>query len=241
MTADTTAPANDPAAHELLRGAHQVGYRFPAGFPGFRAALQFTNDQGRTSGTVEVNAPNQITLDLDTDEASRQWVLQEMASIVGHRWPASYEQQDGRYSLSLEPGEHPLGQLIRFNDDRFSSAYRVRNGRLSQINRGMGKMRFTINIMEHAQVEDGRIVPTQFSVVYWDTTDGRRLVRADAYTDRYAPVDGVYLPTLRRVITASDDGLTAQEMVLTGHEILPESAAAQDVPVNREHPRSRAG
>jgi len=240
MTAETKAPANDPAAHELLRGAHQVGYRFPAGFPGFRAALQFTNDQGPTPGTVEVNAPNQITLDLDVDEAAHSWVLQEMASIVGHRWPASYEQQDGRYSLSLEPGEHPLGQLIRFNDDRFASAYRVRDGRLTQINRGMGKMRFTINIMEHAQVDDGRIVPTQFSVVYWDTVEGR-LIRADAYTDRYVPVDGVYLPALRRVIPATDDGLTVQEMVLTGHEILPESAATQDVPVNREHPHSRAG
>ncbi len=240
MTADAKAPANDPAAHELLRGAHQVGYRFPDRFSGFRAALKFTNDQGSTSGTVEVNAPNQITLDLDTGEAARQWVLQEMASIVGHRWPASYEQQDGRYNLTLEPGEHPLGQLIRFNDDRFSSAYRVREGRLSQINRGMGKMRFTIDILEHVQVGDGRIVPTNFTVTYWDTNDGR-LVRADAYTDRYVSVDGVYLPALRRVITATDDGLTVQEMVLTGHEILPEGSTAQEVPANREHPQSRAG
>lgn len=240
MTADTSAPANDSAAHELLRGAHQVGYRFPEGFSGFRAALQFTNDEGSTPGTIEVFAPNQITLDLDADEASRNWVLQEMASIVGHRWATPYEQQDGRYNLTLEPGEHPLGQLVRFNDDRFSSAYRVRDGSLSQINRGMEHMRFTINILEHEQVEDGRVVPTQFTVTYWDTNEGR-LTRADAYTDRYVPVDGVYLPTLRRVITATDDGLTVQEMVLTGHEILPEGSAPQDVPVNREHPHSRAG
>lgn len=240
MTEDTKAPANDPAAHELLRGAHQAGYRFPDGFPGFRAALQFTNDQGSISGTVEVYAPNQITLDLDADEAARNWVLQEMASIVGHRWAASYEQQDGRYNLTLEPGEHPLGQLIRFSGDRFSSAYRVRDGRLSQINRGMGKIRFTINLLEHAQMDDGRTVPTAFAVTYWDTADGR-LLRADAYTDRYVPVDGVSLPALRRVITATDDGLMVQEMVLTGHEILPEGATAQDVPANREHPHSRAG
>ena len=240
MTADTKTPANDSAAHDLLRGAHQAGYRFPEGFPGFRASLRYTNDQGRTSGAVEVFAPNQITLDLDADEAARQWVLQEMASIVGHRWPASYEQQDGRYNLTLEPGEHPLGQLIRFNDDRFSSAYRVRNRSLSQINRSMGKMRFSINILEHEPVADGRIVPSQFMVTYWDTDEGR-LVRADAYTDSYVPVDGVFLPALRRVIMATDDGLTVQEILLTNHGILSEGSAAQDVPANREHSRTRAG
>jgi hypothetical protein len=243
MTADTQTPTNDPAAHELLRGAHAAGYRFPAGFSGFRAALQFTDSEQSAVGTVEVRTPSQITLDLDVDESSRQWVLQEMASIVGHRWPTPYEQQDGRYNLTLVPEDrHPIGRLIQFNDDRFSSSYRVRGEHIAQVNREIGKMRFSISILEHSQASNGKWVASQFTVVYWNTHDGR-LVRADAYSDSYVPVDGVDLPESRRVITASDDGLITHQMTLRDHELLPSregEGEPQDVPANG-HPQTRAG
>jgi hypothetical protein len=241
MTADSQVPTNDPAAHELLRGAHSAGYRFPMEFSGFRAVVQFTDGEQSATGKVEVRTPSQITLDLDVDEGSRQWVLQEMASIVGHRWPIPYEQQDGRYNLTLEPEDrHPLGRLIRFHDDRFSSSYRVRDQHITQVNREIGKMRFSISILEHSQAPGGKWVPTQFTVAYWATADGR-LTRADSYSDRYVSVDGVELPASRRVITASDEGLIVHQMSLTDHELLPKGAEEpQDVPV-RGHPHTRAG
>lgn len=40
-TGTTTLPANDPAAHELLRAAHEATYHYPPDFPGFRAAIGY--------------------------------------------------------------------------------------------------------------------------------------------------------------------------------------------------------
>lgn len=46
------------------------------------------------------------------------------------------------------------------------------------------------------------------------------LSRTDAYRDTYTEVDGVPLPAVRRVVTASDDGLVARQLRLSDLRIL---------------------
>lgn len=230
---------NDPAAHELLRAAHDAGYRFPPDFGGFRATVQFHGDDTTATGTVEVRTSRELALDIDADENIRGWLQQEIASIAGHRWPMPYSEADGKYSLSLEgTGDHPLGQLIRVNDDRYDSSYRVRDGRITQVSRRIGGTRFSILIQDRVTAGDGRILPAQFTVAYWSVEENR-LIRADAYTDSYAEAEGLHLPSLRRVITADDSGLVTRELRLLDHQLLEPGG---DVPAGAlEHRRSRAG
>lgn len=209
---------NDSDAHALLRVAHDSGYRFPEGFGGFEATLN-ANVNGETiRGTVTVRAPRDIQLDTPDGEAT-SWVKRELASMAGHRWHLPYEQADGRNTLTLDPDEtDPLGRHVIVHNDDYDSSYRVANGQISQVNRTMGPMRFSIIIQDRAVVGGG-LLPNHFTVAFWDTASGR-LTRSDIYADRYTDIDGVWLPSSRNVITADGDGLCVRSFALTEQTLL---------------------
>jgi hypothetical protein len=242
LTATETAPvANDLAAHEVMRAAHDAGYRFPAGFAGFAATITYRDDDGTATGQVAVRAPRDLTLDIAAEEPAQAWLKQEIASIAGHRWPTPYDAADGRWSLTLgDDADNPLGQTILVHGDPFHSSYRVRDGRISQVHRQMGGTRFSITILAHTATLDGRFLPSSFTVAYWDVEQGR-LTRSDAYSDRYVEAAGVLLPAGRRVVTFSDAGQAVRELSLTSHALLTSEAVAVAGAHEAERTATRAG
>lgn len=233
LSPPTGDASNDPAAHAALREAHAAGYKFPDGFAGFTATITFIHDGEAVSGRVTVKAPREIEFDIAADEAALGWLRHEVGSMAGHRWPSPYEASDGRWTLTLDDdADHPLGQTVKVHDDPFDSSYRLRDGHISQVNRQMGGTRFTITILEHQTAVDGRVLPSLFTVAYWDTAEGR-LSRADAYSDRYAVVAGTSLPVGRRVVTSSDTGQTTRELILNGHELLDGAASTGPADIER--------
>lgn len=139
--------------------------------------------------------------------------------MAGHRWGTPYEQGDGRWTLTVaNESEHPLGRLITVHDDPFKSSYRVRDGRITQVNRSMGPMSFTISMQSHTPANDGKQLPETFTVTFWDGRNGR-LTRSDIYTDRYESVGGVTLPAERRVLSAKDAGITGREIRLSNWKL----------------------
>ena len=219
--------ANDPGAHDLLRAVHEATYRFPEGFPGFGADVAFQREALTAAGTLRVRSPREVVLAIDLDEADKTWLRREIASMVGHRWPLSYEAADGRHALRLGPDEgHVLGRLVRHADDA-TSFYRVRDGQIVQAVRRMGDRRVAITTQDHLATGDGRVLPTEYAVDYWDAATGR-LTRADTYSDRYIVVANVYLPASRRVVTADDAGMTTRRFTLARHHLLDDRVAAGD-------------
>ncbi len=219
----TGTTPGDPQAHELLRAAHSRAYYFPRDFRGFRANVQYTGDTLDVAGVALVHGPRAIDLNLPAPAEVTAWVRQELLSLIGHRWPVGFDESDGRFTLSLHDDGHPLGCLIRFEDDPFASSYRLDDRRITQINRTMGSMRLTITIQEHAVTSDERLLPVHFTVAYWDLATNR-LTRADTYSDQYAGINGLYLPTLRRVVTATDNGVETRQIRLTDHQLAQRAA-----------------
>lgn len=213
----------DPAAHQVLRRAYEAAYKFPQNFGGFRASLYYARDTESTAGSVEVRSPSDIQFGA-TFEGADGRLGQELTSIIRHRWPMQYEEADGRHQLSLDPSEHPLGRLVRVESDGMDSSYRVQGGHISQINRNVGSLYFSIHIQERTFTDDARALPVHFCVVYWDTTEGR-VAHTDIYRDGYIPVGDVYLPLSRRITTANDSGITTRVILLRDHELLSESSA----------------
>jgi hypothetical protein len=207
-------------AHQLLQAAHNRAYRYPEAFAGFKARIRYSTDEKTRDGQVTIHSPNDMTLEIEGTEDELKLLQHEIASLCGHRWHTPYSTGDGRYTLSLdENAEHPLGQLIIFQDDPFQSSYRIKDGSVVQINRQMGPTRFTIHILEHVSVEGDRRLPRQFTVAFWDTGQ-KRLIRNFVYTDHYVPVGGYYLPTSRRVIIYNDEGVSVHVMTFSAHELL---------------------
>lgn len=213
----TEAPS---AADALVRAAHDAGYRFPPGFPGFRATLTFARAGVRGSGTVVFAAGARPQIDIDLPEEDERWLEHELGSLAGHRFHRAYEDADGPLDKDLRENDgHPLGPLVAL-DDPLDSTYRIADGRISEISRTHGGVRFTILIQERLDTGDGRSLSSAFTVFHWELGT-RRLLRTDAYSDRHVEWRGVIVPARRRVATATDAGLVVRELVLGEHGLLP--------------------
>lgn len=219
VSTNRTEPSSDPAAHRMLRRAYEAGYRFPRGFRGFKASVYYACDQERSAGTLEVYDPKDIRLEDRLKGAGDGRLVQELTSLVSHRWPIPYEESDGRYRLTLDASEHPLGRLVRVENDGMGSTYRLQGGHISQITREVGGMRFSVHIQARTYTGDGKALPAHFCVSYWDLRE-ERLVRTEIYRDGYICVGGTHLPLSRRITTTEDSGITTRQILIRDHELL---------------------
>jgi hypothetical protein len=210
---------------ELLGEAHASAYRLPADFAGFAATVSMAGAGWRAPGSLRATGPDQVELVIDAPEAERAWAAKELTSMVAHRWHQPYDAGDRRHPKASDAEvDHPLGRLVRLVGDPYSSSYRVLDGHVSVVERQMGPMRFCIVVHERALAPDRRSVPTTFTVTYWNAATGV-LTRTDAYRDAYTEAEGVLLPTSRRVVTASDEGLVARQLRLSDLRVLAGAAS----------------
>jgi len=207
-------------AHKMLQAAHNRAYRYPQDFTGFKAVLHYSTDERNYEGNIAIQSPNDIKLEMAGEEGELKTLRHEITSLSGHRWYAPYSAGDGRYTLSLDGNaEHPLGQLVIFDNDPFKSSYRIKDGSVAQINRHVGTTRFTIYVQEHVGVEGGHTLTSQFTVAFWDT-EQKRLTRTLVYTDRYVPVQCYHLPASRRMIAYDDEGVSTHLIAFSAHELM---------------------
>jgi hypothetical protein len=211
---------HEAEADRVMRGVHEAVHRYPPGFPGLRASLLLVTAPGDAHRGWATVAPGRGPLvELDAPAQDRRWCEAELASLTGHRWHSDYDAADGRHPKRLGPPDgSPLGAEVVIGD-AMASRYRVRDGRIAQVTRTAGGTRFSIVIGASEEAPGGGTVSTDFTVAFWDVATGR-LVRTDAYRDRYVPRGELLLPASRRVATADDDGIHVREVVLDRHELL---------------------
>ena len=212
-----TAAKSTEHADALVRTAHGRVYRYPDTFDGFEARLTWHTDRASGEGAIAARRGPEVEVSADSGE-ELGWVERELRSIVGHRQFVEYEAGDGQHEKVLGSSAHMLGQVVELGDT-MDSSYRVAGGEISTVTRTMGGQRFTIVIHDRRAFEDGRTLPTSFSVFFWDAVSGA-LTATEAYRDEVVDVEGVFLPSLRRVVRGDGDGLSVRELALSDHTLL---------------------
>ena len=123
----------DPKARETLRQIFSNTARWPQGFKGFTADVTVNVNGKEENGAVTVKGPKEIDTSIK-DEKLKEFVSENLASIAMHRGPRTFEESDGKYKLAFgDDGKHPLGQSIVMGGDGMSSYYRVKDGRIQQM------------------------------------------------------------------------------------------------------------
>jgi hypothetical protein len=209
----------DPKAAAMMREVYQKRYTWGDDFPGFQADLVVQVGGKEARGSARVRKDYGVSVDLPDAEAAK-WAEDALASISAHRRGVRFETADGGYPLAFGPEDrHPTGRLIRLND-KMNSTYRVRDGQIMQVNRAAGpKMRFTIDIAESLQTEDGRYLPRVFTVAYFDSGSGA-IKQSQLFRDAYRKTAEYYLPESRLEITALDGGTEIRSLRLDNVKLL---------------------
>ena len=210
---------DDPKARETLREAFEKTARWQADVQGFSADLQ-VNVAGRVLiGSVTVRGPRQVTVELPDSEVQK-WAENQISMIAVHRGPRTFEESDGKYTLTLgDDSNHPFGPTLSIHGDGMQSSYRIKDGRITQINRKMPHIGFTINIEDSALTKDGKYLTTRYTVYYYSPKDGT-LTNVESFTDTHTRVGSSDLPASRRILSYEQGVVVVKSLVFENHKLL---------------------
>ena len=213
------AVADDPQARALLQRAFEGTARWQSDFKGFSADLTINNNGHQVTGTVTVKGPREVTVQVP-DEALQKWANEQIGMIAVHRAPRTFEESDGKHRLTLERGtDHPLGQRIDLHGDGMQSFYRIKDDRITQINRKMPHVAFTINVEESSTTHERKHLTTKYTVYYFAPQDGK-LRNVESFTDTHVRVGASDLPASRRIISYESGEVTVRTMTFRNHKLL---------------------
>jgi hypothetical protein len=210
----------DPEATRLLAEARAARAEW-AHFPGFKADVDVNLNGQIYHGKVHVDGRGKVTLS-DLDPAAEKWAKPLLSSVVGHRLSGAAE-MDTPCCFVTGDADHPLGREVRVLTDEMHSSYRIKDRQIMVVNRAMKESRFSITMQENQRNAEGKFLPANYVVHYWDAHSGQ-LQRTEAHTQTWTRVDIFDLPVLARVITA-DRELTVRCVTLFNHKLLPGTAA----------------
>ncbi|MGC4095495.1 MAG: DUF3386 family protein [Nitrospira sp.] len=218
---ESSPVTDDPQARDLLRRAFEGTARWPKDFKGFTADLTVNVSGKETNGPVTVKSPREVSVQL-SDSETQKWAQEQLGMIAVHRGPRSFEESDGKYSLTKEEDGHPFGTKLHIHGS--NSFYRIKDNRITQINRkmahpGMNPFAFTINVEESSVTQDQKHLTTKYTVYYYSPTDGK-LTNVESFTDTHVRVGSSDLPATRRIITYEGGQVVVKNLTFKNHKLL---------------------
>jgi len=218
---EQSSVADDPKAREALRRAFDNTARWQKDFKGFAADLTVNVNGKETSGPVVVKGPRDVSVQLK-DADTQKWAEEQLGMIAVHRGPRSFEESDGKYTLTMDEDGHPFG--IKLNIHGSNSFYRIKDGRITQINRkmahpGMAPFAFTINVEDSAVTKDHKNLTTRYTVYYYSPADGK-LNNVESFTDTHVRIGESDLPSTRRIISFESGDVIVKNLTFKNHRLL---------------------
>ena len=214
-----TTVADNPQARALLQRAFESTARWQPDFRGFSADLTVNTNGQQVRGTVVVKGPREVTVQLP-DETIQKWAQEQIGMIAVHRAPRKFEESDGKHRLTMEAGEdHPLGRRLDIHGDGMQSFYRIKDNRITQINRKMPHVAFTINVEESSTTQDQKQLTTKYTVYYFAPQDAK-LRNVESFTDTHVRVGNSDLPATRRIISYENGAVLVRTVTFTNHKLL---------------------
>ncbi len=198
-------------AKEMLRRASSSRCNMPENLRAVNGYFTLNTAAGTAEGTFTWSPLTSEVTVSGLPEEDIDWAGAQIRSLFTHRQSRPFEEGDGRYDIKLTEWNPVMGHLVTL-DDTFSSAYRVRDNQVVQVNRVMGKERLLINIVENIRTRDGKVLPKHFNVVYHDGETGS-ILRSQNFYDEYHEVDGAWLPVSRRMVEVKGRETIVREMI----------------------------
>lgn len=209
--------SGNATAEELMVRAHAARATWGEDFPGFSADVRLSRNSQRVAGRLTVTADGEVQLDIP-ESFDAEWAQRQLDSLVQHRQAGS----DREYNVSFADDEttHPLGRLIKFNEDRLHSIYRIKGDVITEVHRTMGDQRFTISVLGVTRNAEGKYLPRTYSVSFWEAGSGD-LKTSSTVQDTWKRVRRFDLPARILTVTTEDGSeRDVKEIRISGHVLL---------------------
>lgn len=221
VTAAAEEKSKSPDAETLMIRAHASRATW-AGFPGFTADLVVAENEQKTTGKLSASSSGKLSLELSD---SLDWVHSKLQSLVAHRTGTAAQKYDVSFADINE--EHPLGHLIKINDDSLmGSQYRIQDDVIREVHRAPHNVKFSITVLEVQRNANGKYLPKYYTVSFWDRKTGE-LQSTSVVLDDWKRVGEWDLPTRLLTIESKDQERNVKDIQLNNHRLLPEEQASK--------------
>ena len=196
-------------------------------FKGLSAYVSVYLDGRRHAGEVSVTADGDVSFGGEPkleDEAAREWIRDQLHSMVIHRVPSSGIRSKPVLSFSDKNAEHPLGRLLTFHGGRFASTYRVRDDEITVVNRNLGRESMSLQMLDSERNAEGKVLPRAYQVQYRDAATGA-ITRVETFRNRWQRVGKLDLPESLTQTISSAGGISVRSMKLQAVKLNTESSA----------------
>ncbi|MFQ3670124.1 MAG: DUF3386 family protein [Verrucomicrobiia bacterium] len=208
----------DPAANRLLQEAREAIYHWPPHFPGFCCQLILEEEHQAWNG--HLRAAHSRDYDLQLQGFSKPaWLRFHIEEFLAHREHPSVSRMASPTGVEFGDDHRVWGQRIDFLGDKMGSWYRILNRKLTMIGRNYGEHSFVITIDDHLECKPGTFAATHYTAYYRDQKTNR-IKRVEAFHDSYVQVGTEFLPSSRRYVETSDDGMISRCIHFRDHQLL---------------------
>ena len=184
-------------------------------FKGFTAQAAAYVDGRRSEGMIAVKADGDISFDDSKieDTAAREWIRDQLHSIVIHRVPSSGIQSKPLLNFADQDTAHPFGRLLTFHGGRFASTYRIRDDEITVVNRSLGKENMSLQMLETERNAEQQILPRAYQVQYRDAATGA-ITRVESFQTRWHRIGKFDLPESLTQSTSAAGGVSTRSLKL---------------------------
>ena len=206
----------DPRAAALLQEATKTRYTWGPDVVAVSGKIAWEEDGKSGSATFRsvLRQRGGLTMSAAENASVPADVKDHVASMIGHRVPPSLgaaERPQPASVIVVEDDER--GPLILTVGDPMQSTQRVKDGKLVQVNRLMGGIRFTIDVTEFEKAPEGhRVYPAAFTVTWWDAGSGKKLERQYYTTQGFSIIDGQMFPKAEKVVSEKEGKTSTLEI-----------------------------
>lgn len=185
------------SAREVFRDAYEHRYTWDEQFPGYSADVSLRYNKILYHGLVRLNPDLSVAVVSIKNEAVRQLVTEQLQMVTTHHRRVPFETIHGQHAFELT-GTDDTGALeIQEVGDGMDSYYKVRNHKITQVNRVMGPVAVTVNALGFFTPPEGYLV-AHYQSISCDPQTGEVLEKQDV-RDIYDKVGKYYLLTRRYI------------------------------------------
>lgn len=198
------AQAKPQPAYETLKSAVENRETFPTSLLGVQMEISADVDGKEVTGSFSFDLGTGVSAKLTGDETAKKWVEGQVRSLLLHRSAGRFEDGDGAYELEYTGSQNALGRQIQVNDAS-KTKYRVKDGQILEVERNMGPTRLLVSVLDSISTSETKKLATLMTVSTFDVATGA-IKSSSLITDSFSSVDGIWLPSRRRVVEQNKDG-----------------------------------
>ncbi len=190
---------SDPtlSASQVFRNTYENRYTWDSHFPGYTASVELKYDKKIYKGRIRVNSDMSVEVTDINEKEPRQIVENSLAMMLTHRRRISFDKAHKNSTFKFGTTSQTGSVEIIQGGDKTEARYQIFDNELKQVNRIMGNMAVTVDVLDSRKTPEGYF-PTRYRTIFRNPNTQEMLGVEDS-EDTFEEINGYYLLT-RQII-----------------------------------------